>query len=153
MYLVRDDQNSVFVTDPGQVVQLFRRPYSAAGVVRITEDQHLAIVIGYDPAKILQIHFVLSVPERQGIVDHTPPQRLRNKPERVVHRRLYNDLIPFFRECIDGKGNPFDHTGHKTDLFCFHLPAVMPPEPIEDRICVRFRWVRITEDAMRYPLL
>ena len=109
--LVGDDRHTAAVAQLRQPLQYGRRPCNAGRIVRIRQDQQPAVGIAQQCFELFEIHFITVVRTPQRIVENLPAHVLRHKPERMIHRRLDDDLLPGLRESLHDHADSLDNAG------------------------------------------
>ena len=127
-------------------------PHYACRIVGIGKNQETAPVVA-DSLEIVKIHRIASVRIfNQRIIDHFPVIAFRHKTERMIDRRLDDDLVVRLEESIDYQTYALYDTRDVSKPFAFCLPAVMGQDPLLHRRPV-ISWLnRIAENRVLKPL-
>ena len=150
---IGNDQNPIFTTQNPDFLQCLPAPLQTDRIVRITKNHHLRAFCGENPLQILQIHLIILAVPTQRVGNQLSLIPFDNHLERMVNRRLDNNLIACFGEEIDGECDAFHNTGHICQLLPFHLEAVTAVKPVDYRAPVCVGRAGIAINRMRNPLL
>lgn len=109
--LVRDHQDVMLIAEVRQSLQGRLVPGDATRIVRIAEHEHLALLIAH-LFEVIEVHLIIAVLSHfQRIEDHLSPIALRCQAERMIDRRLNDDLLVGLGEYIDHHADALDDTG------------------------------------------
>ena len=144
--LVRNHQNAVSMTEMREFCQCLPVPNYTGRVMRIRQDEHLAFLVS-DLLEILEIHGIRTVRIlAERIHHHFPIVSLRSKTERMIYRRLDDNLLVRLRKHIDNHTDTLYDTRDVTKPLTFHFPSVMRFYPVDNRRPQVLRILAISQD-------
>ena len=152
MDFIGDNQQVMFRTDFGQLLQRLFFPDDATRIVRIAYNQYFAPVVD-DRLQMLEVHLVNAVDPFKRVVDHFAAHVFRHNPERMIDWRLYDYFVSRLREALQHKPDSFDDTRNVTDPLLPDVPLVFVVYPVDDAVIIRFRGERVAENLMFAPFL
>ncbi len=147
MNLVRYDQDITTMAELGQTSQGLTIPCNTGRIVRIGQYQQFAFFIGHF-LKIFKIHPVSTVFFNKRIINHFTLISQRRETKRMIHGRLYYNLLVFSDKHVDHHADAFYNSGYIRQPFAFYLPAMMRRDPIDDTVPIFLGSNRITENGM-----
>ena len=148
MNLVADYQQMMFIAEISQSLQGFLVPGNTSRIMRIAENQHLALLVTY-LFQIFEIHLVISVlTHLQRIEDHLTAVSLRGETERMINGWLDDDLLIFLGEDVHHQSYSLHDAWNKANPLALHIPLMMSLHPIDDAGQIVFRLYGISEERM-----
>ena len=115
-----------------------RTPGPSGRIVRIRENEEFCIRSFV--FQILEVDFVGEVSftpvghrdAEQPVFDNTATLVMDNRIETVVHRWLYDNLVPRLAECTDGCCKRWDHACRIENRIKPDLPSMPPRQPADE---------------------
>ena len=125
MNLIADNEQMMFVAEVGKSLQGFLAPGNTARIMRIAENQDLALLI-IDFLQIFEIHLVISILlHLQRIEDHLSAVALRSEAEWVINGWLDDDFLIRTGEDIHHESDTFYNTWNEANPLSLHIPLVV----------------------------
>ena len=149
MHFVREHHNAVAAADVSDLREFFSRKDLAGRVMRVAEEEKLALRIRGPAFKILKINFPFSIAENERIIGRGAAVLLRDGSERRINRRLHQDFVTRFAERLhsDRKGRAGGR--HKVHHALLKIPVIADVAPADSGTLERpFLHVRIAVDPM-----
>ena len=131
VYLVADNENVPLPAEVGESCEGVAVPAYACRVVRIAQYKHPALVVGY-LLKIVEVHHVSTVALSKRVVYHLAPVAFRHEPERMIDRRLDDDLLILLCEDVHSQSYSLDDARDERHPFSPYFPLVMAAYPVDD---------------------
>ena len=113
-------------------------PLQSYGVVGVAEYHHARALLFHEAFQLVDIHGVMAggFIAQQRVGKHLALVALDDLTERMVDRRLDEDLVAFTAEIVDGECDTSHDSGHECQFLAFHVEGVAPSEPSGYRLPV-----------------
>ena len=145
MNLIADNEQMMFVAEVGKSLQGFLAPGNTARIMRIAENQDLALLI-IDFLQIFEIHLVISILlHLQWIEDHLSAVTLWSEAEWVINGWLDDDFLIRTGEDIHHESDTFYNTWNEADPLSLYIPLVVVMHPVDDAGQIIFRLHGVAE--------
>ena len=146
--LVADDDDVMLRAEVGETAQRVCIPCYARRVVRVGEYEHAALLVSHF-RQILKVHRVRSVgvlPKR--VVHHLAVIALRRQSERVIHRRLNDNLLVLLHEHVDDEADALHDARYEAHPLLVDAPLMVVLNPFSHRLPVVARQYRVAEQRV-----
>ena len=131
MHFVREHHNTVAAADVGDLREFFSRKDLSSRVMRVAEEEKLALRIRGTALKILKINFPLSIAENERIIGRGAAILLRDGSERRINRRLHQNLVTRFAERLHRDREGCASGRHKVHHALLKIPVIANMAPAD----------------------
>ena len=138
----------MLAADVRHTLQLLFGPHAAAGVMRITEQEHRRLLVGALTLKVIEVDAVGVAFPHKLVLKHLAALVADGREEAVVGRRLQQHFLAGQRKRLDGTAHGGHHAGGVENPVFLDMPVVATVEPVDDSLVIAIRHERITKHGM-----